>query len=882
MGRGGPYGGLRWKNQAGAAPQGAHVSGGGGFLQFCGAPPEGRHPGSARIRPGPPSFPLRPAPAILEGAMKATLVQPPFVQLNAPYPAVYYLETFLKDQGHEACAFDHSIELFRTIFSRAGLTRVFADAQAAFSSPNSPLRGADKTARLEIERYLSYADLYTEWIDGIVSFLAGQDPGFAHRLSSAAELPHGARASALLEANEGRVSLEQTRELATDILDDLGDFIRFSLDPEFSTVRYGDRLARSQGDFSEVEAGLRNGYLIGTFYRPYLKDFWTSRSSDLVLISVPFPGCLVGALACAEAARAALGPDATIILGGGYVNTELRGLRDSRIFNYCDYLSFDAGFGSIASIISRVQKTRASDASRHGEFPAGTDSAGTAATSAAGAAPAAAGAAASAAGAAPAAAPDRMDTVLYKSMYRRPDGSVAAEGFVPGQIPAVPGAPDFSRLEAELLLRIFPDYSSADFRRYLGVVDSENPMHRLWSDTVWLKYSLAHGCYWHRCEFCDTELDYVGNYVPADISALMRAADAASARHNLYGIHFVDEAMPMSRLLAFARANRARAREGRRPFYFWGNVRFDASWTEDRAEFLVHSGLVAVSGGIEIATGKGLTLTGKGFDLAGLVRCLVAMRRSGLLIHAYLIYGFPGETKRDIADSAEVVRQLFAAGAIDSAFWHRFVLTRNSRIMAEWKQGLHPGLKPVDRDGAFAANDLSFGAESNYDEFDSLLDSRLEAWMSGADLDEPYPGAQIPPGLIEALITQAETALDARRAEIPAQASGTAERAPGTAATACSVAVSSAPRPGQRRAFWIGGHTDLTAGHGGTSRLSWVYRGDMQSISLESSCAAELSAVLAEAAAPDGIPLDSLLASIVPRLSVQSMGALRGAGLLFI
>ena len=242
---------------------------------------------------------------------------------------------------------------------------------------------------------------------------------------------------------------------------------------------------------------------------------------------------------------------------------------------------------------------------------------------------------------------------------------------------------------------VFPDYRDVDFSRYLGAVDSDNPMHRLWSDTPWLKYSLAHGCYWARCAFCDTELDYVSNFVPASIGPLMAAAGAAGDRSGLYGIHFVDEAMPMSRLLAFAAANRARAASGGRPFSFWGNVRFDASWTADRCEYLAASGLVAVSGGIEIATESGLEITDKGFDLARLVKTLVAMRRSGLLVHAYLIYGFPGQSARDIVDSAEVVRQLFAAGLIDSAFWHRFVLTRHSRMMADYEAGNRPGLKPV-------------------------------------------------------------------------------------------------------------------------------------------------------------------------------------------
>jgi hypothetical protein len=319
--------------------------------------------------------------------------------------------------------------------------------------------------------------------------------------------------------------------------------------------------------------------------------------------------------------------------------------------------------------------------------------------------------------------------------------------------------------------------------------------------------------------------------VPAEIEALERAADSASAQHGLYGIHFVDEAMPMGRLLAFAEANRRRVAEGKRPFSFWGNTRFDASWTQDRAELLAASGLVAVSGGIEIATGRGLELTDKGFDLEGLVRSLVALRRSGLFVHAYLIYGFPGEGRREIADSADMVRQLFASGAVDSAFWHRFVLTRASRLMAEWKAGAHPDLKPLDRGGSFAANDLSFKGEEAFDEFDGPLESSLEAWMAGEGLEEPYPGAKIAGGLVEALIAGAEAGMDAARRD-------------------------GSDRENARRAYWLGGR--LGAAPSGKG-LGWVYRGELKELGLKPVPASALASGLEAASRPEGLPLGRFL-----------------------
>ncbi|HEY9053237.1 MAG TPA: radical SAM protein, partial [Rectinemataceae bacterium] len=388
------------------------------------------------------------------------------------------------------------------------------------------------------------------------------------------------------------------------------------------------------------------------------------------------------------------------------------------------------------------------------------------------------------------------------------------------------GGGAWGELEAEAVKGVFPDYASADFAAYLRIVDSTNPMHRLWSDSPWLKYGLAHGCYWRKCAFCDTELEYVADFARCDVEALMEAAGAAAARTGLSGIHFVDEAMPMASLLEFARLNRIRAaKEGdSRAFSFWGNVRFDASWTQDRCELLAASGLVAVSGGIEIATSRGLEMTDKGFDLKSLVRTLVAMRRAGLLVHAYLIYGFPGQDATDIVDSAEFCRQLFASGLVDSAFWHRFVLTRHSRMYAEWKAGGRPGLVPEDRPWSFANNDLGFEGEADFDVWDEPLASSLAAWMEGRGLDRPIgawfrrgaPRPTIGKDLAEALIGEAEEALD-----------GEGPKEEGTA-------------------VWVGGAPAAVRLGRGRSSLRWAYRGEMKNLELADRLAEKAAAILGD------------------------------------
>ncbi len=93
---------------------------------------------------------------------------------------------------------------------------------------------------------------------------------------------------------------------------------------------------------------------------------------------------------------------------------------------------------------------------------------------------------------------------------------------------------------------------------------------------------------------------------------------------------------------------------------------------------------MAVSGGLEVASDRLLTLMKKGVTVAQVARVTRAFTDAGIMVHAYLMYGFPTETTQDTVDALERVRQLFAAGCIQSAYWHRFSATAHSPI------GLHP------------------------------------------------------------------------------------------------------------------------------------------------------------------------------------------------
>jgi hypothetical protein len=79
---------------------------------------------------------------------------------------------------------------------------------------------------------------------------------------------------------------------------------------------------------------------------------------------------------------------------------------------------------------------------------------------------------------------------------------------------------------------------------------------------------------------------------------------------------------------------------------------------------------------------------------------------AGIMVHAYLMYGFPTQTLFETLESLERVRQLFEMGCIQSAFWHRFSVTAHSPI------GLNPEAYSIKihrpKNPTFAVNDLAF------------------------------------------------------------------------------------------------------------------------------------------------------------------------------
>lgn len=221
-----------------------------------------------------------------------------------------------------------------------------------------------------------------------------------------------------------------------------------------------------------------------------------------------------------------------------------------------------------------------------------------------------------------------------------------------------------------------PSYVGLPYDKYVSFLDVVNPMHRMWTDKRWNKLTISHGCYWRQCSFCDVSLDYIGNYQNTTVDNLINKIEKIIKDTGITGFHFVDEAAPPKMLKALSK----KLIEKNLSITWWTNIRFEKTFSFELCELMAKSGCIAVTGGLEVASDRLLAKMKKGVDIAQVTRVTHNFSQHGILVHAYLMYGFPTETQQETIDSLEVVRQLFEKNCIQSAFWHQFTTTIHSPI----------------------------------------------------------------------------------------------------------------------------------------------------------------------------------------------------------
>lgn len=523
------------------------------------------------------------------------------------------------------------------------------------------------------KRILSLKDEYISTIDGVIGFLQGKDPTLAHLICKRDFLPEAGRFAQVddLQWAFGSMGMQdKAKHLATMYLEDISDYIKECVDPHFGFSRYAEKLARSAHSFDEMYDSLQKQT---TYVDDILINLLDHRllevQPQMVAISVPFPGNLYAGFRCAQWIRK-MHPAIKVVLGGGFANTELRSLSDARVFEFFDFITLDDGEAPIEVLLQHLNGERSLQE--------------------------------------------------LKRTFALVDGQVT---FIDNK-----SCGDYRQGQVGT-----PDYGDLLLGGYISAIEVVNPMHSLWSDGRWNKLTMAHGCYWGKCTFCDTSLDYIQRYEPLTAHILCDRIEEIVKQTGQTGFHFVDEAAPpaLMRELALEIIRR------KIKISWWTNIRFEKSFTRDLCLLLKASGCIAVSGGLEVASDRLLQLIQKGITVAQVAKVNRHFAQAGIMVHAYLMYGFPTQTEQETIDSLEMVRQMFQVGVLQSAYWHQFTMTAHSPI------GLEPVKFNVQKEteviGSFANNDIVHRDETGaeHEVFAEGLKKSLFNFMHGIMVDAP-------------------------------------------------------------------------------------------------------------------------------------------------
>lgn len=546
------------------------------------------------------------------------------------------------------------------------------------------------------QRIIALQEDYIQTIDAVILFLQGKNPTLSHVICQENFLPEASRFAQLedLEWAFGSMGMQdKAKHLATLYLEDISDLIMECVDPHFGFSRYAERLGRSANSFDELYDALQQDYsYIDKILVKILAERMVEIQPKLVVISVPFPGNLYSAFRIGQWVKQNY-PTTKVAMGGGFANTELRSLSDARVFKFFDYVSLDDGEAPLEAIL---------------------------------------------------AAPD--GGALLKRTFILQNSPIGGQGTVIYKNDSP--LKDYKQSEVGT-----PDYSDLLLDKYISVIEIVNPMHRMWSDGRWNKLTMAHGCYWGKCTFCDISLDYIKIYEPIAANLLCDRMEEMIAQTGENGFHFVDEAAPPALMRALALEILRR----KLTVTWWTNIRFEKSFSRDLCQLLKASGCIAVSGGLEVASDRLLELIQKGVTVAQVAQVTRNFTEAGIMVHAYLMYGFPTQTAQETIDSLEMVRQMFEIGTLQSGFWHQFAMTAHSPV------GMYPEQFSVQRAsdtiGTFANNDLVFSDPkgTDHEAFSYGLKKSLLNYMHGVCFEYPLqewfdfkiPRTKVPKNYIE-------------------------------------------------------------------------------------------------------------------------------------
>jgi len=531
------------------------------------------------------------------------------------------------------------------------------------------------TINKQIDKTIQHKDQYIQLVESIVAFLQGKNSTLAHNIIKKEYLPKGNRYHQLKESIkllDYNSIYDSAKYLATIFLEEICDLIQYLVDPNFGMSRYAEKVVNENQSFNDFESLLKQNHtVVERIALQKLDERIKHFEPDIVAFTIPFAGNLFFAFRGAERIKINF-PSIKIIAGGGFVNTSMREISNPNIFHYFDFICLDHGETGILPLLDFMQ----------GKV---------------------------------------NESSLYKTFFKDINGNVhfAHNNNI--------------SLVKHINTGIY-DYNGIHLDQYFSMIEMLNPVIRLWNDGRWNKFVLAHGCYWAKCSFCDTQLDYIQRYDSGMANDVVDKISAIIHQTKENGFHFVDEAAPPALIRSVC--NELIRRNIK--ITWWTNIRFEKSFDLSLCQLMSKAGCIAVSGGLEAAHDKLLKTINKGIDIQQATIVLNNFRKCHIKSHAYLIFGIPNQTEQQLIDSLEIVRQLFAEGILQSAFWHKYTITRYcSDFINPESKGICINKDLVISD--FINNDVEHSDQLNldYDRFAFGLRKSVLNFMHKIGLQEP-------------------------------------------------------------------------------------------------------------------------------------------------
>ena len=185
-----------------------------------------------------------------------------------------------------------------------------------------------------------------------------------------------------------------------------------------------------------------------------------------------------------------------------------------------------------------------------------------------------------------------------------------------------------------------PDIAHVQWTRYcVGVRERVVP------------FSFRKPCYYGKCAFCNGDLQN-GSRVWSlpEVERLTRQLMSVCAENRVTAVYFTDAALPTSILNVVAREIDGRIK--------WGcNVRIERGHSRQWFSALARGGCLMLRVGLETASQRVLDLMNKGVEALDLYDYFKNAANAGIRMHAYIMFGFPGENEDDRLITEDFLRR---------------------------------------------------------------------------------------------------------------------------------------------------------------------------------------------------------------------------------